>query len=260
MARSEAREGGSLSLIQSLGRPIYKKVVLQAAYHANVLAVHSAPGICQRWMDKHNRRMFPQWGMSPVILELKDEAAYKKFYIAAKSAGAEWENLLAAEVKQELQLAANFLGELAEAVGELQVARMGLRFYYLLPVPDFDELRRLLLERCTRWADFAGAFGAQDADVGISWQFDAGDANIHITVGPVKREEFGKFFESVDVGRCAREDRERFFPSAALLFDGDFSQREEPLRNMRRFILRGEEFLESKFVGFQEALGIQAKE
>lgn len=246
-----------MSAIQSLGRPIYKKVVVQAAYHANLLAVHRAPGICQGWLEKHERRMFPQWGMSPVIVELKDEAAYKKFYIAAKSAGAQWENLLAAEVKQELQLAASFLGELAEAMGDLQATRMGLRFYYLVPVPDFDEVRRLLLDKCTRWADFAGTLGAQDADVGVSWQFDAGDASIQITAGPVKREEFEKFFESVDLGRCAREDRERFFPGAALLFDGDFSQREQPLRNMKRFILRGEEVLESKFIAFQGALGIR---
>jgi hypothetical protein len=240
--------------LEPIENRVYKKVLVQASYHANLLAVHKAPEICQEWLSRSEREMFPQWSVGPSIVELKNDRVYRKFYVAAKSSGASWENLLPGELKHQLQLAGNFLADLGNAVPGLQAVRFGVRFFYLLRCGDFDELRRALLHKCTRWESFAAGFEASDADVSVSWQFDADGARVNATVGPVKQDELDRFFDSASPDAVPGENAEQFLPKAALLFDGDYGVRDQPVANCRRIIADAQKVLDGKFECFVRLL------
>ena len=94
------------------------------------------------------------------------------------------------------------------------LTRIGARNFFLLPCNSFDEMRVILEKSLAkeRWLDVWG----DRIDIGFSLILKIDDRRLHVSFGPVTREELGE--------RGIREFEYEQDPEYALLFDGDYYQ------------------------------------
>ena len=205
------------------GKLVVKKLMAQINYSTRVGWFTEHPKIFQGYLDAPDR--FSRWAHGPGHFEVIAPKEYRHLVAGPKQANASLENIETNLIRDELNDFAGFFGSVLSHLKPDKIDRLGVRAFFLVPTSSFSDLVSALRK------DFVGplvnttAFSnARESDFMLIWELENGDTQpargrAKWQLGPVRREEFGKWFESTS--QQADEER-KWFPSTAFMGDIDW--------------------------------------
>ncbi len=197
---------------------LVKRLVAQIDYSTRVEWFTTYPAIFQSYLDDAER--FSRWAHGPQHFDVIAPREHRQLTAGPKQASASAENIDPSTTSDELDSFARFFEGVLSHLSPRKLDRVGVRAFFLLPAPSFTRLVSALS------ADLAGSLKdtavhqAGPSDLMVLWVFndEKSKETSSWQLGPVRREEFDKWFVSQD---SAPEVDQRYLPKAALMGNVD---------------------------------------
>lgn len=170
-----------------------------------------------------------EWRMVQNRVDIYNKDETVRYFASFKNAGSVMEQ--PASIAFFRDGTVKFLRHVIEDLEITELSRIGVRFYYLVPVPDFKALVQDMSRGLYRlshedWEKVGGI----PVDVGFPLTLEFGRCKVNFMMGPMERGQLEEFFETDTV-------KERL-PGASVFIDFDYYEMNPPMgtKTLHRFV------------------------
>lgn len=170
-----------------------------------------------------------EWRVSQNRVDIHTRDGTVRYFASFKNAGSVMEQPASAAFFRDG--AVKFLRGVIEDLEISELSRIGVRFYYLVPVPDFEALVQSMTRGLYRLSnDDWEQVGGIPVDVGFPLTLEFGRCKANFMMGPMKTSQLEEFFETDTV-------KERL-PGASVFIDFDYYEMNPPMgtKTLHRFV------------------------